>query len=63
MIEYFFWDSGIISLMNGKEKLIGIGHYSLLEPLGYYYGDVEDKEYVEKWNEFFNLEEVRMHMS
>ena len=22
MIEYFFWDSGIISLMKGKEKLI-----------------------------------------
>lgn len=41
---------------NGVEKLIGIGQYPLLTPLRYFYGDEEDKEYIERWNEFFVLD-------
>lgn len=43
---------------NGSEKLIGIGHYPLFKTLAYFYGDEEDKEYIEKWNDFFHLDKM-----
>ena len=43
---------------NGKEKLIGIGHYPLFKPLAYFYGEEDDKDYVAKWNEFFILDKI-----
>ena len=49
----------IYEYVNGKPSLVGIGQCKLSKPLAYFYKKQEDKHYIKKWNDFFNLDKIQ----
>ena len=55
IMEIFVYENTITST---SRNLIGIGQYNMMNALGYFYREEEDKDYIQKWRGIFHLDKI-----